>query len=167
MDLALTADINGDGREEVLLSRRIGGTVGEIFVYQWNNNVLSKVSDEGLYYSKLDIVNVPGKDIKDIAVWQHDTGDAYMIDILKWNGKTFVPEKVDCPDYFKQWVVPYYEQKVKEMPGAGFYWYYLAEAQLKSGDKKGALKSAEKGLKLDTGYPPKEYFNEIKEKASK
>lgn len=167
LDLVLTADIDGDGREEVLLSRRIGRTAGEIFVYQWNNNVLSKVSDEGVYYSKLDIVDVPGKDIKDIAVWQHDTGDAYMIDILKWNGKIFVPEKIDCPDYFKQSVVPYYEQKVKEMPGAGFYWYYLAEAQLKSADKKGALKSAEKGLKLDTGYPPKEYFNEIKEKASK
>ncbi|EDK34247.1 M56 family metallopeptidase [Clostridium kluyveri] len=167
LDLVLTADIDGDGREEVLLSRRIEGTAGEIFVYQWNNNVLSKVSDEGVYYSKLDIVDVPGKDIKDIAVWQHDTGDAYMIDILKWNGKIFVPEKIDCPDYFKQSVVPYYEQKVKEMPGAGFYWYYLAEAQLKSADKKGALKSAEKGLKLDTGYPPKEYFNEIKEKASK
>lgn len=167
LDLALTADINGDGKEEVLLSRRIGGTVGEIFVYQWSNNVLSKVSAEGLYYSKLDIVDVPKKDIKDIALWQHDTGDAYMIDILKWNGKTFVSEKVDCPDYFKQSVVPYYEEKVKEMPGAGFYWYYLAEAQLKSGDKNGALKSAEKGLKLDTGYPPKEYFNEIKKKASK
>ncbi|WP_368490600.1 M56 family metallopeptidase [Clostridium sp. BJN0013] len=167
LDLVLTADMDGDGREEVLLSRRIGGTVGEIFVYQWNNNMLSKVSGESLYYSKLDIVDVPGKNMKDIAVWQHDTGDAYMIDILKWNGKTFVPEKVDCPNYFKQSVVPYYEQKVKEMPGAGFYWYYLAEAQLKSGDKKGALKSAEKGLKLDTGYPPKEYFNEIEEKASK
>ena len=165
LDLALAADI--DGEEEVLLSRRVGGQWGNLFVYEWNDNVLNKVSSDDLYYSKLDIVGVPGKDKKDIALWQHDTGDAYMIDILRWNGKTFVSEKIDFPDYFKQSVVPYYEQKVKEMPGAGFYWYYLAEAQLKSDDKKAALKSAEKGLKLDTGYPSKEYFNEIKEKASK
>lgn len=169
LDLALTADIDGDGQNEVLLSRRIGGTVGQLFTYKWNNNLLNKISNEGLYYSKLDIVDVPGKNIRAVATWQHDTGDAYMIDILKWNGKTFVPDENPYPDYFKQSVVPYYEQKVKEMPNAGFYWYYLADAQIKAGDKTSALNSIEKGLelRLDASYPPKEAFDELKEKASK
>jgi len=72
-----------------------------------------------------------------------------------------------CPDYFTQTVVPYYEQKVKEMPKAGFYWYYLADSQIKAGDKKSALKSIEKGLNVATGYPSKEEFNDLKEKALK
>jgi len=167
LDPVLTADIDGDGQNEVLLSRRIGGTAAQLFIYKWSNNLLNKVSNGDLYYSKLDLVDVPGKNIKAIATWQHDTGDAYIIDILKWNGKTFVSEKDLYPNYFKQSVVPYYEQKVKEMPEASFYWYYLADAQIEAEDKKAALKSIEKGLNLNLDYPSKEDFNKLKEKASK
>ena len=42
---------------------------------------------------------------------------------------------------------------------ARFYWYYVADAQIKAGDKKAALKSIEKGSNLNRGYPSKEDFN--------
>ncbi len=167
IDSVLTADINGDGKDEVLLSRKVGGTLAQLSVYKWNNNLLNKVSDEDIPYSKLDVVNVPGKSIKAIATWTHDTGDAYIVDVLKWNGKAFASAENLYGDYFKQSVVPYYEQKVKEMPEAGFYWYYLGDAQINSGDKKTALESIEKGLNLNKDYPSKEDFNKLKEKASK
>lgn len=167
LDLAIAADIDGDGKEEVLLSRRLGGTAGNLFVYKWNNNMLNKVSNDDLYYYRINIVDVPGKDKKDIALWQHYTGSAYTVDILRWNGAAFVAEEVSCPDYFEQVVVPYYKQTIKEQPKIGFYWYYLADAQIKAGDKKEALKSIDTGLKLYTGYISKEDFNELKEKASK
>lgn len=167
LDLALAADIDGDGKEEVLLSRRLGGTAGDLFVYKWNNYVLNRVSSDDLYYYRIDIVDVPGKDKKDIALWQHYTGSAYTVDILRWNGAAFVAEKVSCPDYFEQVVVPYYKQTIKEEPKIGYYWYYLSDAQIKAGDKKEALKSIDTGLKLYTGYISKEDFNELKEKASK
>ena len=178
-DIALTADIDGDGKDEVLLGRRLGVTAGQLSVYKWNNNTLDKIPIEwnndalgkmpigDIYYSKLDIVDIPGKDMKAVAVWNHDTGDAYMIDVLKLNGKTFESAEDLCPDYFTQTVVPYYEQKVKEMPKAGLYWYYLADSQIKAGDKEAALKSIEKGLNVNTGYPSQEEFNKLKEKASK
>lgn len=178
-DIALTADIDGDGKDEVLLGRRVGGTLGQLSIYKWNNNTLDKMPIQwnsdvldkmpvgDIDYSKVDIVDIPGKDMKAIAVWNHYTGDAYMINVLKLNGKTFESADDLCPDYFKQKVVPYYEQKVKEMPKAGFYWYYLADSQIKAGDKKSALKSIEEGSNVATGYPSKEEFNILKEKASK
>jgi len=101
IDLVLTADIDGDGEDEVLLSRRVGGTLGQLSIYKWNNNALDKMPIEwnndalgkmpvgDIDYSKLDIVDIPGKDMKAVAVWNHVTGDAYMIDVLKLNGKTF------------------------------------------------------------------------------
>jgi bla regulator protein BlaR1 len=167
LDSALTEDIDGDGQNEILLSRRIGGTVAQLSLYKWNNNLLNKISNEDVYYSKLDIVNISGKNTKAIAIWQHDTGDSYKVDVLKWDGKTFVSSEDLYPNYFKKSVVPYYEQKVKEMPEARFYWYYLADAQVKAEDKSSAIKSIEKGLKLNSDYPSKEEFNKLKEKVSK
>lgn len=164
LDSVLTEDIDGDGQNEILLNRRIGGTAAQLSVYKWNNNLLNKISNEDIYYSKLDILSIPGKNTKAIATWQHYTGEAYIVDVLKWDGKTFVPAQDLYYNYFKQSVVPYYEQKVKTMPGARFYWYYLADAQIKAKDKKAALQSIEKGLSLDKGYPSTEEFNELKEK---
>lgn len=53
------------------------------------------------------------------------------------------------------------------MPDIGFYWYYLADSQIKAGNKKDALESIDKGLSLNTAYPTKESFNKLKEKALK
>ncbi|MHC6180283.1 M56 family metallopeptidase [Clostridium sp. JNZ X4-2] len=167
LDVVLTADLKGNGEKEVLLGRRIGGTAAQLSIYEWNNNVLNKISKEDIYYSKLDVINVQGKNRQDIAIWQHDTGDAYIVDILKWNGNTFIQDEDNYKEYFKEVIVPYYEQKVKAMPDAGFYWYYLADSQIKAGNKSEALKSIDRGLSLNTAYPPKENFNKLKEKALK
>lgn len=167
LDAALTADLDGDGKQEVLLGRRIGETAAQLSVYEWSNNGLDKISREDIYYSKLDVVNVQGNSRQDIAVWQHDTGEAYIVDVLKWNKGTFIQDEENYRGYFKEVVVPYYEEKVKAVPDTGFYWYYLADAQIKAGDKKDALKSIDKGLQLNTGYPSPENFNKLKEKALK
>ena len=163
----LAEDMDGDGQNEVLLNRRVGSIWVKLSIYKWNNNLLSKASNEELYYSNLDIVDVPGKNIKAIATWTHDTGNAYIVDVLKWDGKTFISSKDLYANYFKKSVVPYYEQKVKEMPNYGYYWYYLGDAQMKAGDKEAALKSIEIGFNLNTGYPSKEDFSKLKEEASK
>lgn len=111
LDTVLTADLEGNGEKEVLLGRRIGGTVVQLSVYEWNDNVLNKISKEDIYYSKLDVINVLGKNRQDVAIWQHDTGDAYIVDILKWNGNIFIKDEDNYKEYFKQVIVPYYEQK--------------------------------------------------------
>ncbi|AKN30433.1 hypothetical protein Ccar_06195 [Clostridium carboxidivorans P7] len=164
IESVLTADIDGDGKDEVLISKRVGGTLAQLSVYKLKDNLLNKISNEDVQYSKLDILSIPGKNSKAIATWMHDTGEAYIVDVLKWDGKTFVPAQDLYDNYFKQSVVPYYEQKVKTMPEAGFYWYYLADAQIKAKDKKAALQSIEKGLSLNKGYPSTKEFNKLKEK---
>ncbi len=143
LDLALTEDIDEDGQNEVLLSRRVGGTDGELSIYKWNNNLLNKVSNEYLSYSKLDIVDVAGKNIKTVATWTHDLGDTYVVDIWKWDGKKFILAKDLYPNYFKQSVIPYYQQKIKDGYGGTIYWY-LADAQINAGDKNAALDSIKK-----------------------
>lgn len=164
IESVIAADIDGDGKDEVLISKRLGGTLAQFSVYKLKDNLLNKISNEDVQYSKLDILSIPGKNSKAIATWMHDTGEAYIVDVLKWDGKAFVPAQDSYDNYFKQSVVPYYEQKVKTMPEARFYWYYLADAQIKANDKKAALQSIEKGLSLNKGYPSTKEFNKLKEK---
>ncbi|WPC44410.1 M56 family metallopeptidase [Clostridium sp. JS66] len=164
IESVITADIDGDGKDEVLISKRLGGTLAQLSVYKLKDNLLNKISNEDVQYSKLDILSIPGKNSKAISTWMHDTGEAYKVDVLKWDGKAFVPAQDSYDNYFKQSVVPYYEQKVKTMPEARFYWYYLADAQIKAKDKKAALQSIEKGLSLNKGYPSTKEFNKLKEK---
>jgi len=66
-----------------------------------------------------------------LALWRHDTGEAYSIKVLRWtkvgSDTGLVPAEDLYPEYYKK-VVAYYQEKVKEMPEAAFYWYYLADA---------------------------------------
>lgn len=148
IDLVLTEDIDGDGQNEVLLGRRVGGVWGQLSIYKWNNNLLSKISDKDLNYSKLDIVDIPGKNMKAVATWSKDLVDTYIVDIWKWDGRDFILAKELYPNYFSQSVVSYYEQRVQELPQIPAYWYYLADAQINAGDKNAALDSIEKWYHL-------------------
>jgi hypothetical protein len=96
----------------------------------------------------------------DVAIWNHDTGEAYKVEILRWKDTQLVPDEDSYSYYFKR-VVAYYEEKVKQVPEAAFYWYYLADAQIKAGMEKEAAKSIEVGMKISPGYPTKEEFQEL------
>ncbi|HCY36689.1 MAG TPA: hypothetical protein DHV24_06075 [Candidatus Margulisbacteria bacterium] len=91
-----------------------------------------------------------------LALWQHDTGEAYSIEVLYWtkvgSDTGWVPAEDLYPEYFKK-VVAYYQEKVKEMPEAAYYWYYLADAQGKANLPENALKSITRGKALKSGYP--------------
>ncbi|MMZ56468.1 hypothetical protein D1872_183610 [compost metagenome] len=92
-----------------------------------------------------------------IALWKHDTGDAFEVDVFTWDGTKLAPAPEAYPYYFKK-VVQYYEQKVKEMPDAAFYWYYLADAQVKAGQPESGIKSIEKALSIKRAHP--DYYPE-------
>lgn len=168
-----TAAITGKDKKDIVAAWSIGASIGSgVDVLTMQDDKVKKIAS--FYANKVYIEDMPdSKGIKDgideIAYWQHDTGEAYIIDVVRWNGEKLVSATDVYPGYFKT-VVPYYQQKVKEMPGAAFYWYYLADAQLKAGYDKDAIVSANKGIDILKGhpdyYPENEKFKEIITKAS-
>ncbi|GEN36259.1 FG-GAP repeat domain-containing protein [Aneurinibacillus danicus] len=152
------ADITGDGKPEFLVGWTIGASAGNgLDVFAWRNETLQKIASTA--YHKLEIL--PNGKQNMLAFWQKDTGDAYMVDVVRWNGSAFVSAKDAYPSYFKK-VAAYYEEKIKEMPDAAFYWYYLADAQQKANMSEQAIQSAKKGLfLLQSDYPKQSQFETI------
>lgn len=165
------ANVTGNENGDIIIGWQMGSTANGLDLFTWKNKKLEKVASS--YYSKIEVSEMADKNgnkngKNDVALWVHDTGEAYIIDVLKWDGSRLVSDTDAYPYYFKT-VVPYYEQKIKELPGAAFYWYYLADAQIKAGDSKNALNSINEGLALKKKspniYPEDSKFLELKKLA--
>lgn len=170
-DILKFSDITGDGVDEILVGWRVGSTASGLNILQWQDNQIKQIADD--YYGKIEVEDMPNEEGKkdgksELALWQHDTGAAYKVEVYRWDGSKLAPAKDVYQYYFKR-VAQYYEQRVQEMPDAAFYWYYLADAQLKSGDPKAALQSVEQGLNIKKNhpdyYPQNEKFDAIKKEA--
>ena len=156
-------DFDGSGVENIVVGWQIGAIWSELNVFTWKVYGLKRIVKD-LNYSILQVFSLPNTNRKDFAVWQHDTGDAYKIEVFGIEKDNIFKDKSVYKDYFKM-VAGYYEKKVKEMPDAAFYWYYLADAQIKKGENKAALESIDKGLSMNMEYPPKEAFLDLRDKA--
>ena len=147
-------DVDGDGAPELLVGWKLGASAGSYLdILSWKADSLSTLAQLGFH--ALEVENLLNKDGKvEIALWQKDTGDTYKVDVLRWDSKVnnFVAALDAYPKYFPK-VVDYYIQKVKQYPQAPFYWYYLADAQIKAGIPDKALSSIEKGSALKLNYP--------------
>ncbi|QOR67797.1 hypothetical protein IM538_06585 [Cytobacillus suaedae] len=162
---ASVADLTGDAMPEILLGWTIGASAGNnLDIYQWKENKVEKIA--GTAYHKLDVFSKKF-DKQDkrarLAVWQKDTGDAYSVDLLIYDNGKLVADPASYPQHFP-WVVDYYKDRLTEMPDAAFYWYYRADAHLKSLQYDEALGAIEKGMVLPNGYPTKDKFEELKGK---
>lgn len=149
-------DFDGSGVENIVVGWQIGAIWSELNVFTWKVYGLKRIVKD-MNYSILQLLSVPYTNRKDFAIWQHDTGDAYRIEVFGIEEDNIFKDKKVYRDYFKI-VVGYYKKKIKQMPYAAFYWYYLADAQIKTGENKAALKSIYKGLSLNMEYPSKEAF---------
>jgi bla regulator protein blaR1 len=163
LDVLSFADIDGDGNSDIIFGVKLGSSYSKLNIYLLKERILTKAFSKT--YSKLEILDCINSSSKAkkaaLAMWVKDTGDAYKIQVVRWNGMELVPAKDLYRSYYSK-VVQYYSEKVKEMPEAAFYWYYLADAQGKAGFKKEALKSIAKGISLNKDYPTKQQFEELK-----
>lgn len=155
LDCFSITDLTGDKKPELLLGWTVGASAGNgLDIFTWDHNTLKRVT--GIGYHKLEIEDMPGPNGTDgkaeIALWQKDTGQAYVIEVLRWQDNDLALAEDVYPYYFKR-VVEYYGHRVKEMPDAAFYWYYLADAQVKSNLPAEAMKSIETGVALKLDYP--------------
>lgn len=168
LDYASFADVDGDGKPEILLGWTVGASAGNILeVYQWNDGQPALLGN--LAYHRIEVEDMPGDGVKDgkseIAVWTKDTGEAYAVEVYRWENGEFVPAP-DVYAYYFPRVVEYYKVLVEQFPDSAVHWYYLADASLKSGSPEKAIHYAEKGKSLTTGYPTKKQFDELIELAN-
>jgi pentatricopeptide repeat protein len=157
-------DLTGDGKTELLVSYFVGASAGESLVaYAWENQTLTPLTDA--VYNRLEIEDMPDKigekDGKsELGVWLKDTGSLYIVDVLRYENRHFVPAEDVYPYYFKK-VASYYKGLLDSMDGATkdaaykspIGYYYLADAYVKAGEYQKALDVYDKAKRR---CPPKE-----------
>ncbi|MCT4606202.1 MAG: VCBS repeat-containing protein [Marinisporobacter sp.] len=157
------ADITGSGKKDLLVGWQIGNIWGDMDLYTWEKNTMKKIAN-GLSYSKADTFQSAEDKSIELGLWSHITGDVYDIQLVHWDGRKLTHVK-DSRKYYIERVIPYYKEKVKEIPESPYGWYYLADAQINGGIPKEALKSIVKGMALKKLNPSKREFLALRKRA--
>jgi hypothetical protein len=158
------ADITGDGSKEYLFGVTIGASAGnKLEIFKWNNSSLKMIAD--VPYHMIELLS--DKSVG-IAVWQRYIADTYFVDVLKWNGRKLVLDEELYSEYYPV-IEKFYNDKISKMD-AWFYWYTLADAQIKANLFDKAIKSIQKGTALakQLSLPDAvENFNQLSDKLKK
>ncbi|XRG80746.1 hypothetical protein V5E38_10775 [Rossellomorea sp. GAMAL-10_SWC] len=143
LDFSGLADITGDGVKEYLFGVTVGAAVGSnLEIFQWIDNSFKNIAK--VPYHEIDLVYDNQK--VGMAVWRAYIADSYLVDVLKWNGEKLVYDKELYSKYYPV-IEKVYNDKISKM-NVWFYWYCLADAQIKSNLFEEASKSIEKGSLL-------------------
>ncbi|EPY2286003.1 hypothetical protein ACTQ4P_15940 [Clostridium sporogenes] len=158
------APVTSRYKNNLVVGWQVGAIWSDLSVYEWTDMGLKDLINGNKYFSLIevkDIKGIQGKDgIYELALWIHDTGKAYKVEIYRWAGDKFTLALDVYPNYFKK-VANYYKRLLKEMDSTT-YWYYLADAQIKTGDTQGALESIDRALDSEYPYPSKEELIDLK-----
>ncbi|PYE49074.1 WG repeat-containing protein [Paenibacillus barcinonensis] len=157
--LLTAAPVTSTARNNLIVGWQIGAIWSKLAVYEWTESGLTDIVPDDLYYSYAEILDMPGTHGRDgkveIALWIHDTGEAYRVEIIRWQQGQWVQATDVYHSYFPK-VVQYYEQLTAQYPDYVFYWYYLADAQFHAGLYPAALTSVQQALSLPEAYPSRE-----------
>jgi hypothetical protein len=142
LDFSGVADITGDGIKEYLFGVTIGTSAGNnLEIFKWNSNSLKMIAE--VQYHMMELLS--NKNVG-IAVWQRYIADTYFVDVVKWNGKKLVLDEELYSSYYPR-IEKFYNNKISKMD-AWFYWYTLADAQIKANLFEKARNSIQKGTTL-------------------
>ncbi|OGO79396.1 MAG: hypothetical protein A2Y23_06065 [Clostridiales bacterium GWB2_37_7] len=160
------APITGKMVLDLVIGWQLGAIYSQLDIQEWSDGDFKSLLVDKVYYSEIEVANMPTKDKIDekyeIALWSHDTGNAYVVEVYQWDGKCLQPFPQAYSNYFKK-VAEHYKKQVIKLPDAAFYWYYLADAQFKAELYNEALKSIEVALKLESFYPSIHVLLELKQ----
>ena len=158
------APITGEKAQNLVIGWQLGAIYSQLDIQEWTDNSFKSLLQNEIYFSEIEVANMATKEGLDekyeIALWTHDTGDAYVVEVYQWDGEMLRPYQEAYPYYFIK-VADYYKKKVIKLPNAAFYWYYLADAQVKSEQYNKALNSIEIAIKLNSTYPSLETLIEL------
>ncbi len=149
----------------LIVGWKIDNMRSQLDLLQWTNGGILRLPTNNVVYSKLEVEDMPdhyGKDGQyELAIWIHDTGDAYKVDVYRFSEGELVRAKDVYPYYFKK-VAAYYE-KLLQTNDFSYYWYYLSDAQRKAGNLEQNLTSIDKALSFRSPYPSKEQLLDKKQ----
>ncbi|TLS50047.1 DUF3298 domain-containing protein [Paenibacillus antri] len=144
---------------------RIGAAWAKLSVYAWSPHGLVDLAPSDFSYSRLEVGDFPGAPEHarkaELALWIHDTAEAYRVDVLRWDRNRFLPATDVYPYYFGR-VAAYYAELVSRHPDFRVYWYYLADAQEKAGNLDEALRAVDRALSIDAPYPSQETLTALR-----
>ncbi|WP_314589315.1 WG repeat-containing protein [Paenibacillus terrigena] len=157
--LLTAAPVVQPGQNNLLVGWQIGSIWSKLSVYTLTKDGLRDIAPDNMYYSYIEVEDMLGptgtNGVADIALWIHDTGEAYRVMVFRWHNGTFEQAPDLYPYYFPR-VVRYYERMTEQHPDYPFYWYYLADAQYRAGMPQSALISVRKALSFNQPYPSRE-----------
>ena len=153
----------------LVIGWQMGAIWSELEIYEYKGRALKRLLD-GKVYSRIDLEDMKSHGKKDglyeIALWVHDTGEAYSIDIYKLRYIKLYKAPEYYPYYFEK-VVRYYEKLVKKDENSPIYLYYLILAYMNTGRRKESLKLIDKALALKNPYKSREELLRIRDRLEK
>lgn len=156
VSLLTAAPVTSRDRSNLIVGWQIGSIWSKLSVYEWTDQGFKDVAPTDMNYSYVEIEDMPGRygrdGLSEIALWIHDTGEAYKVEVLRWHNGQFTSAWDVYPYYFQR-VVRYYEALTNKHPDYAFYWYYLADAQYKADMPEAAAVSLDKAISLKPAYP--------------
>lgn len=116
-------------------------------------------------YSKIDIVKFEDRKNKsvNIALWSHETGEAYSIQIYSFKGDNLEKTSKYDRNYFEK-VEEYYKKLIDRTRETPKYLYYLIDAECKCGKKKEAIENINKALQHSNPYPSIEELKRLRKR---
>ncbi|WP_345240528.1 tetratricopeptide repeat protein [Pontibacillus salipaludis] len=160
------APVTSPSRNNLIVGWQVASHWSDLSVYEWTDNGLQDLIVGNRYYGMIDVEDMGEQDgLSELALWKHDTGVAYRVEVFRWSGTEFELAMDVYPDYFKK-VERYYKNVLKQQDSTT-YWYYLADAQIKRGKYEEALTSIDKALSFDYPYPGEEELLTLKKELTK
>ena len=151
------------GNESIIVGWRIGGIWSVLDVLEFKDNKFIKnVKGDRINYSKIEICdsnNTRGG--KNIALWIHETGEAYKVQIYTLRGDNLEKIYKDDREYFLK-VEKYYKDLINKSRETPQYLYYLIEAQCRAGKRKEALENINKALQHPNPFPSVQELKRLK-----
>jgi len=151
-------------KNNLIVGWQVGSIWSDLSVYELVYGKLKDLINGNKYFSKLeaaDFQSTQGKNgTCELSLWIHDTGKAYRVEIYRWLDNNLQLALDVYPYYFEK-VANYYKNVLKENDSTT-YWYYLADAQIKTGKIEDACKSIDKALSFQYPYPSIEKLMELK-----
>lgn len=157
------APVTGKRLANIIAGWQVGAIWSELALYGWTQQGVQEMTKPDISFSGIEVEDMPIKDGQyELALWSHSTGEAYIVEVYRWKEDKLEQALDTYPYYFKK-VAGYYKKKTKEMPDAAFYWYYLADAQVKIGELSKAMQSIDIALRLDSAVSFKEELLKLKQ----
>ena len=146
--------IKAKGRNNIIIGWKIGSIWSVLDILEFKDNKISRViSSEKLNYSKMYLIDSEMRgNLLDLAIWTHETGEAYNVQIYSLRGEKLEKNQKGNRSYFEK-VEQYYKELINKSRETPQYLYYLIEAQLKAGKRKEAIENLNKAMKHEKPYP--------------